>query len=78
MRFTDTWLEYLVTGRNPLWTSSSILMECIGAQAPYVGVKVLRPMMESGAKLEGELGELRQNVDVESSATLKREYDDCL
>ena len=53
-------------------------MECIGAQAPYVGVKVLRPMMESEAELEGELGELRQNVDVESSATLKREYDDCL
>ena len=69
MRFTDTWLEYLVTGRNPLWTSSSILMECIGAQAPYVGVKVSRPMMRSGAESEGELGVLRQTIDVESSAS---------
>ena len=69
MRFIDTWIYCFVTGRKPLWTSSGILMQCIGAQAPYVGVKVSRPMMRSGAESEGELGVLRQTIDVESSAS---------
>ena len=52
MRFTDTWLEYLVTGRNPLWTSSSILRCVILSGAiPSGGVMMVDTDWAAGASV---------------------------